>query len=135
MEAVTVVTLMKAAQTEEVGGRGLGSNGSLGGTVDSGRIVIENGEGVGTGVNGLGKDVLMCDHPGEVKITDGEITGAIAISNEALLNGERKRGAPQQGRSTINKPDTSHARLGSINSANSRGKIRDNFGQLSGAQV
>ena len=91
--------------------------------MDSRGVVIENGEGVGTGVDGLGKDVLMGNHPSKFKITDGEISGAIAISNEALLNGERKRGTPQQGGGTINKPDTSHARFCGINSANAQLKV------------
>ena len=53
-KAVAMVTLVKAAQTKEVGGRITGGDGAFGGAADGGGIVIEEGESAFTGVDGLG---------------------------------------------------------------------------------
>ena len=49
-----MVTLVKAAQAKEVGGRITGGDGAFGGAADGGGIVIEEGESAFTGVDGLG---------------------------------------------------------------------------------
>jgi hypothetical protein len=53
-KAVAMVTLVKAAQTKEVGGRVAGRDGAFGGAADGRGIVVEEGESAFTGVDGLG---------------------------------------------------------------------------------
>jgi hypothetical protein len=52
-KTVAVVALVKACQAEEVGGRVARRDGAFGGTTDGGGVVVEDGEGAFTGVNGL----------------------------------------------------------------------------------
>jgi hypothetical protein len=93
-KAVTVVALVKAGQTKEVGSGGTGGNGAFGGTADSRGVVIEDGEGAFTGIHRLGENVLVGDNSGKFKITIGEVTTRIVIRNQAGLDVRRERGTP-----------------------------------------
>jgi hypothetical protein len=126
-QAIAVVSLVEAGETKEVGGSIAGGNGAFGSTADSGSIIIEEGEGASTGVNGLDKDILVSNHPGKFEITDGEIAKGIFRGDKASLDRNWKRGAPKERGCTIDKPDATHARLGSINSTNTGGYIRNNL--------
>jgi hypothetical protein len=70
------------------------------------------------GDEGLGKDVLVGNHTSKLKITDGEIARRVVIRNKALMDRKRKGGMPKKGCGTVNEPDATHARFGSIKGAN-----------------
>jgi hypothetical protein len=129
------MALMETGKSEKVRGRIAGGNGPLGGTADCRGVVVENSEGTGTGIKGLGKDVLVGHHTSQLEIADGEIARRVVIRNESLLDVKRKGGTPKEGRSTINEPDATHARFGGINGANAGGVIWNNFRELGRTKV
>jgi hypothetical protein len=136
MEAVTVMALVKAGKSKKVGSFVTGSDGAFGGMADGGRIVVKDGDGSSKGVNRLGKDILVRNHTSELEVTHSEIAKKrILGSDESALDMKRKRSTPKERWEIINKPNTPHARLGSINGANTRWEIGDNFRKLGGAKV
>jgi hypothetical protein len=134
-KTVAVVALVKAGETEEVGGGVTGRDGAFRGTTDSGGVVVEDREGTFTGVNWLGQDILVGNDASKFEVTVGEVTTGIVIGNKAGLYMSGKGGAPQERRGAVNKPHAAHARFGGIDGTNARGKVRNNFRQAGGAKV
>jgi hypothetical protein len=84
----------------------------------------------------LGEDVLVGDDASKFKVTIGEITAGIVIGNQTgLLDVRGERGSPQEGRGAVDKPHSTHAWFGGIDSTNARGNVGNNFRQPGGAKV
>jgi hypothetical protein len=135
MDEVAVVALVEATEAEEVGGGIAGGDGAFGCTTDGRGIVVQDGESALTCVEGLSEDVLMCEHAGELKIAHGEVARGVVVGDEMGLKVRRKKGPPQNGRCTGDKPDAAHARLGGVDSSNTGGMIRNQFGKAGGMVI
>jgi hypothetical protein len=75
----------------------------------------------------LGEDVLVGDDASKFKVAIGEITAGIVIGNKTGLDVRGEWGPPQEGRGAVDKPHSTHARFGGINSTNARGNVGNNF--------
>ena len=93
-KAVTMVALVKAGQSKEVGGGGTGGDGAFGGATNGGGVVVEDREGAFAGINRLSQNILVGDDASKFEITIGEVTTGIVIGNKAGLDMRREWGAP-----------------------------------------
>jgi hypothetical protein len=134
-KTVAVVALVKTSETEEVGDGVTGRDGTFGGTTDGRGVVVEDRESAFTGVNRLGKNVLVGDDASKFEVTVGEVTARVVIGNQAGLDVRGEGGAPQERRGAINKPHATHTRFGSINGTDARGKVGNNFSKPGGTKV
>jgi hypothetical protein len=75
------------------------------------------------------------DEASKFEVAIGEITAGILIGNKSGLDVRGERGPPQEWRGAVDKPHAAHARFGSIDSTNARGKVGNNFRQPGGAKV
>ena len=93
-KAVTMVALVKAGQSKEVGGRGTGGDGAFGGATNGGGVVVEDREGAFAGINRLSQNILVGHDASKFEITIGEVTTGIVIGNKSGLDMRRERGVP-----------------------------------------
>jgi hypothetical protein len=66
-----MMALVKTAQAEEVGGRVMGGDGTFRGSAHGGAVVVEEREGTFTGINRLGKYILVGNNASKFEVAIG----------------------------------------------------------------
>jgi hypothetical protein len=133
---IAIVALMKCLEAEQVSWGAGGGGGSLGLPGEGRGIVGERVDGTLTTVGVVDQDVVLGNSARQLQIGVGDSAGGVGRADEGSLDGERERGAPEEGNhepgGSGNEDDTAHAGRGSVGGAKGPGVSVNNLAKAGG---
>jgi hypothetical protein len=138
---VTVLPLVQACVSEQVGSRARGGGGVFRLPADRWDVVAQSGEGAMAAVELVHRDGGLAQGTGKLQITIGDGALGVVEGDEVLFDIWGESLAPEDrrvvwlvfGRNGGGEPNAAHANFGSVAGPDEGGFLRNNFGKVGGA--